>query len=60
MKEWLDAGYIRSKRTGRWHAVFKDGDEIVITKQSFATREEVLVFLKKFSEEMGGDYRPLQ
>jgi hypothetical protein len=23
--EWITAGYIRSKRTGRWHAVLKDG-----------------------------------
>jgi hypothetical protein len=58
--EWLDAGYIRSKRTGRWHAIVKYGEEAIVSKQSFETREEVLVFLKKLSERVGGRYRPVQ
>jgi hypothetical protein len=57
---WLNAGYIRSKRTGRWHAVVKYGDETVVSEQSFETREEVLVFLKEFAEERGALYRPIQ
>jgi hypothetical protein len=58
--EWLSAGYIRSKRTGRWHAVLKQGDDMVMSEQSFKTREEALVFLKRFAEERGALYRPLQ
>jgi hypothetical protein len=57
---WLNAGYIRSKRTGRWHAVVKYGDEMVMSEQSFETREEVLTFLKEFAEERGALYRPIQ
>jgi hypothetical protein len=58
--EWLDAGYIRNKRTGRWHAVVKHGNEMVMSDESFETREEVLAFLKQLSERVGGRYRPLQ
>ena len=58
--EWLSAGYIRSKRTGRWHAVLKQGDDMVMSEQSFKTREEALVFLKRFAEERGALYRPPQ
>jgi hypothetical protein len=57
---WLSAGYVRSKRTGRWHAVLKDGDEAVVSEQSFETREDVLVFLKELAEERGALYRPIQ
>jgi hypothetical protein len=58
--EWLSAGYIRNKQTGRWHAVVKYDEEVVVSDQSFATREEVLVFLKDLSERAGGLYRPIQ
>jgi hypothetical protein len=57
---WMDAGYVRSKRTGRWHAVLKDADETVVSERSFGTREEVLVFLKRWANEQGIEYRPLQ
>jgi hypothetical protein len=57
---WLNAGYVRSKRTGRWHAVVKYGDEAVVSEQSFETREDVLAFLKEFAEERGALYRPIQ
>jgi hypothetical protein len=57
---WLSAGYVRSKRTGRWHAVVMQGDEAVVSEQSFETREDVLVFLKEFAEERGAFYRPIQ
>jgi hypothetical protein len=58
--EWLSAGYVRSKRTGRWHAVVKQGDEAVVSEQSFETREEVLTYLKQIVARSGGIYRPLQ
>jgi hypothetical protein len=58
--EWMDAGYVRSKRTGRWHAVLKDGEEIVVSERSFETREDVLVFLKQWAKEQDVEYRPLQ
>jgi hypothetical protein len=58
--EWLGAGYVRSKRTGRWHAVVKQGDEAVVSEQSFETREEVLTYLKQIVARSGGIYRPLQ
>jgi hypothetical protein len=58
--EWMHAGYIRSKRTGRWHAVLKDADETVISEQSFASPEDVLVFLKRWAKEQDVEYRPLQ
>jgi hypothetical protein len=58
--EWLSAGYVRSKRTGRWHAVVKQGDEAVVSEQSFETREEVLTYLKQIVARGGGIYRPLQ
>jgi hypothetical protein len=58
--EWLSAGYVRSKHTGRWHAVVKYGEEAVVSEQSFETREDVLVFLKEFAEERGALYRPTQ
>jgi hypothetical protein len=58
--EWITAGYIRSKRTGRWHAVLKDGDEMLMSEQSFETREEALAFLKEFAEARGALYRPIQ
>jgi hypothetical protein len=60
MIEWLSAGYARNKQTGRWHAVVKYEDEIVLSERSFETREEVLVFLKELSERVGGRYRPIQ
>jgi hypothetical protein len=56
----MDAGYVRSKRTGRWHAVLRDAEEVVVSEQSFATPEEVLVFLKQWAKEQGVEYRPLQ
>jgi hypothetical protein len=59
-EQWMEAGYVRSKRTGRWHAVLKDGEETVVSEQSFATREDVLVFLKQWANEQGVEYRPLQ
>jgi hypothetical protein len=58
--EWLNAGYVRSKRTGRWHAVVKYGEEAVVSEQSFETREEVLTYLKQIVARSGGIYRPLQ
>jgi hypothetical protein len=59
--EWLNAGFARNKKTGRWHAVFKDEHgEMVVTEQSFETREKAVEFLKEFSERIGGDYRPIQ
>jgi hypothetical protein len=58
--EWLSAGIVRSKHTGRWHAVVKYGDEAVVSQQSFETREDVLVFLKELSDRVGGYYCPIQ
>jgi hypothetical protein len=58
--EWISAGYVRSKRTGRWHAVMKYDDEMVVSENSFETREEVLMYLKQIAERCGGHYRPIQ
>jgi hypothetical protein len=57
---WIDAGYVRSKRTGRYHAVLKDRDETVVSEQSFVSPEDALVFLKQWADEQGIEYRPLQ
>jgi hypothetical protein len=36
------------------------GDEMVLSEQSFETREEVLTYLKQVAEKCGGHYRPIQ
>jgi hypothetical protein len=58
--EWLQAGCTRNKETGRWHVVVKYGDEMCVSDRSFATREEVLTYLKQVMERAGGLYHPIQ
>jgi hypothetical protein len=58
--DWFNAGYIRNKKTGRWHAAIQLDDEVIISDQSFATREEVLAGLKEWAESIGGRCRPRQ
>jgi hypothetical protein len=57
---WFDGGYIRNKKTRRWHAVVRLRDEIIISEASFATREEALEHLKLSTEELGAQYSPIQ
>ena len=39
-KLWIDGGYARSSVTKKWHAILKLGDEMVLSEESFDTKEE--------------------
>lgn len=59
--EWVNGGYAKSKRTGRWHAVLHLADgESLVSDASFRTTEEVLAYLKQWAESNGGSFDMVQ
>ena len=56
----LDAGFVRHKKTRRYHAILKYGDERLISKESFETPEQAIDYVKQWADEIGGDYTPVQ
>ena len=52
--KYFDAGCAKSTETGRWHAVLRaPNGEMIMSNRSFASKEEVIGYLKSWTDEQG-------